>query len=82
MADISFVLRSTEREQSLLWRVATFEVADNVLSEVRSAETSSAFPLRGAAAPGKHALWHVFSEAGPEGPGWWRVAPDEVFCAD
>ena len=39
-ADISFVLSSTEREQSLLWRVATFEVADNISSAVRSAETS------------------------------------------
>ena len=39
-ADISFVLRSTEREQSLLWRVATFEVAGNISSAVRSAETS------------------------------------------
>ena len=48
-AEISFVLRSTEREQSLLWRVATFEVAGNISSAVRSAETSN-LPMKGSCA--------------------------------
>ena len=38
VAEIPSEVRSTEREQSLLWRVATFEVAGRISSAVRSAE--------------------------------------------
>ena len=38
VAEIPSEVRSTEREQSLLWRVATFEVAGRISSAVRSGE--------------------------------------------